>query len=48
MRYLIDTNVLANFVVHNYISNDVRAIISDFFNETKAMMHTILSTQASL
>jgi len=33
MRYLIDTNVLANFVVHNYISNDVRAIISDYENQ---------------
>ena len=33
MRYLIDTNVLANFVVNNYISNDVRAIISDYENQ---------------
>jgi len=33
MRYLLDTNVLANFAVHDYISNDVRAIISDCENQ---------------
>ena len=32
MRYLLDTNVLANFAVHDYISNDVRAIINDCEN----------------
>ena len=33
MRYLLDTNVLANFAVHDYISNDVLAIISDCENQ---------------
>ena len=33
MRYLIDTNVLANFAEDNYISCDVRAIIIDCENQ---------------
>jgi PIN domain nuclease of toxin-antitoxin system len=33
MRYLIDTNVLANIVEDKYISNDVRAIIGDYDNQ---------------
>jgi PIN domain nuclease of toxin-antitoxin system len=33
MRYLIDTNVLANFAEDNYISGDVRAIIIDYENQ---------------
>jgi len=33
MRYLIDTNVLANLVVDNFISTDVRAILDDYENQ---------------
>ena len=33
MRYLIDTNVLANYVTEGYISNDVEAIISNCENQ---------------
>jgi len=33
MRYLIDTNVLINIVVDDYISNDVRAIFDDYENQ---------------
>ena len=33
MRYLIDTNVLANLVVEDYISNDVDTILDDYENQ---------------
>lgn len=33
MRYLLDTNVFANFVMDDYISNDVQAILSDHENQ---------------
>jgi len=33
MRYLIDTNVLINIIEHDYISNDVRNILSDYDNQ---------------
>jgi len=33
MRYLIDTNVLANIAEDKYIPNDVRAILVDYENQ---------------
>jgi len=33
MRYLIDTNVLANIVTDGYISDDVQAIFDDYENQ---------------
>jgi len=50
MRYLIDTNVFANLVVDNFISNDVRAILDDYENQiyissesVKELIHLIQS-----
>jgi PIN domain nuclease of toxin-antitoxin system len=33
MRYLIDTNVLANFALEDYISNDIEIILDDYDNQ---------------
>ena len=33
MRHLIDANVLINLVEHDFISNDVRAILDDCENQ---------------
>ena len=33
MRYLIDTNVLANFAEDNYIPNDVLTMLDDYENQ---------------
>ena len=33
MRCLIDTNILINLVEHDFISNDVRAILDDYDNQ---------------
>jgi len=33
MRYIIDTNVLANFAEDKYIPNDVLTILDDYENQ---------------
>jgi len=33
MRYLIDTNVLINIIEYDYISHDVRSILTDYDNQ---------------